>query len=353
MITMPSYVGKLVGLRVLAALGVLVGILQVLDLMDITADILDRGLGMSGVVYYASLRMPRLILQAAPLAVLAGSLFAFTQLARESAVIAMRAAGMSAYRIAAMAAPAIVAMMVLELILGIWVAPHTDEVTNEWWRASTPPAKVKVVGPQTFRLGPDIVVATPGDEAGERLKNVSIYRRDANGRLVQSTHAPTAAYTPNGWRLDSPTFETPGVIDVARSAAATMIWTTRLRPHDVQALFSNNQVLTHASASRALKGGASIRGQSFYRTQLYRTWAVPFGAVVMLLLAAPAALANFRAGGAGMLAICLGTGLLFLVCDGMFTAIGESGLAPAFIAAWSAPLIFGAVGLTALVYLEG
>ena len=54
-----------------------------------------EALGPGGVAYYAMLRMPRLIEQAAPLAVLAGSLFAFAKLAGESAVTAMRSTGIA------------------------------------------------------------------------------------------------------------------------------------------------------------------------------------------------------------------------------------------------------------------
>jgi lipopolysaccharide export system permease protein len=49
----------------------------------------------------------------------------------------------------------------------------------------------------------------------------------------------------------------------------------------------------------------------------------------------------------------LALGLAFLVVDGMATALGESGSASALLAAWAAPAMFGALGLAALVYLEG
>ena len=39
--------------------------------------------------------------------------------------------------------------------------------------------------------------------------------------------------------------------------------------------------------------------------------------------------------------------------DGAFTALGENGAAPAALAAWAAPAMFAALGLTALLYLEG
>ena len=49
----------------------------------------------------------------------------------------------------------------------------------------------------------------------------------------------------------------------------------------------------------------------------------------------------------------IGPGLLVLVVDGLLTAVGESGAAPAVLAAWAAPAIFAAGGITALLYLEG
>jgi lipopolysaccharide export system permease protein len=73
----------------------------------------------------------------------------------------------------------------------------------------------------------------------------------------------------------------------------------------------------------------------------------------MLLMAAPVALANFRSGGASLLTGCLGAGLLFLVVDGVLTAVGESGVAPPLLAAWAAPIIFAAAGATVLLNMEG
>lgn len=351
--TLPLYVSRLVGIRILAALAVLMGIMQILDLLEVTTDIIERHMGMGGIAYYALLRTPRLFQQAAPLAVLAGCLFAFSQLAQQSAVAAMRAAGMSAYRLAMIATPVPILVVILQLLMGGWLAPQTDQVLNNWWRATTPVAEQKAPKPRAFRMGRDIVVATPADDAGRILNDVHIYRRDQVGRMIQSTSAERATFGPEGWTLHNPQFETPGEVDVERSSATQMLWTNRLLPADVQALGSNNQVITHASLERAAEGGGASRAKGYYRTQLQRAWAAPFATLIMMLIASPVALSSFRSGGAQMLTTCLGAGLLFLVVDGVFTAVGESGLAPAFIAAWAAPLIFGAGAITALLKLEG
>ena len=51
-----------------------------------------------------------------------------------------------------------------------------------------------------------------------------------------------------------------------------------------------------ATARRALENGGSDRPESFYATHLQAAFASPFVSLVMLLLSAPVALANFRSG---------------------------------------------------------
>ena len=351
--TLSLYLLKLISGRILTALLVLVGILQILDLLDVTTDILDRDLGASGVAYYALLRLPRLIEQAAPLATLAGSLFAFGKLAGDSAVTAMRSTGISAYRLTVMAIPAALAIALTQLTIGLVIAPQTDARLSEWWQASAPKDPKKAVEPVTFRVGDEIVVAVPRDPDGRSLEKVTIYRRDGSGRLVQRTNADAAVWENGQWRLVQPRFETVGPNAISESQAASQTWTDKLTPGDIRALAGGETTVTPAEASRALTGGLSVRPRTFYDTQLQRSWAAPVACIVMMLLAAPAALANFRGGGATLIVTCLAGGLLFLVFDGAFTALGENGAAPPILAAWAAPAIFAAAAITVLLYKEG
>ncbi|MBU1377134.1 MAG: LptF/LptG family permease [Alphaproteobacteria bacterium] len=351
--TLGAYLLKLMGSRILVALLVLVGILQILDLLDVTNDILDRNLGAGGVGYYALLRLPRLIEQAAPLAVLAGALFAFAKLAGDSAVTAMRSTGFSAYRLTLMAAPAAVALTLVQAAIGMQIAPRTDHILSDWWQASTPKDPSKVVDPVTFRVGDEIVVAVPRDPDGRSLEKVTIYRRDQAGRLIQRTSAQAAVYENQRWRLIEPRFETLGTASITEGQARTMDWSENLKPGDVRMLAAGETTVTQAEASRALAGGLSVRPRTFYDTQLQRAWAAPLSCLVMLLLSAPAALANFRGGGATLIIQCMTAGLLFLVFDGAFTALGENGAVPPILAAWAAPAMFSALGLSMLLHLEG
>lgn len=348
------YVLKTVATRILGAALILMSILQILDLLDVTSDILDRGLGMAGVAYYAFLRLPRLFEQIAPIAVLAGGLFAFSQLARESAVVAMRASGVSGYRIVAMAMPAAIAVMLLDALCGQYLAPRADPALADWWKNTTPVAERKVAPPRTFRAGSDLVIGASASADGRQIANVTVFRRDNKGILIEKVEAAKAVYADHHWTLERPR-TTRFAGDLAQtSTAASTTWPAALRPRDVQSLFGDDSVPTAASAKRALQNGGSDRPESFYRTHFHAAFAGPFVALVMLLLSAPVALANFRSGqGAILLTSGLAAGLFFLVANGMLTALGESGAVSPFLAVWAAPAIFGALAVRAFLALEG
>jgi len=348
------YVLKTVATRILGAALILMSILQILDLLDVTTDILDRGLGVAGVAYYAALRLPRLFEQVAPIAVLAGGLFAFSQLARESAVVAMRASGISGYRIVGMAIPAVIVVMLVDALCGQVLAPRADPTLADWWRNTTPVAERKVPAPRTFRAGADLVIGASASADGRQINDIVVFRRDAKGILIEKVEAPKARYHDGAWTLDQPkTTRFSGDLAQTSTAAATT-WPTALKPQDVQGLFGEDAMPTAASARRALENGGSDRPESFYATHLQAAFASPFVSLVMLLLSAPVALANFRSGqGAVLLTVGLAAGLLFLVANGMLTALGESGALSPLLAVWAAPAIFGALAVRTFLALEG
>jgi lipopolysaccharide export system permease protein len=51
--------------------------------------------------------------------------------------------------------------------------------------------------------------------------------------------------------------------------------------------------------------------------------------------------------------IGLGCGRLYLVSDGVLTAMGQTGVLPPLIAAWGAPVAFAAGAVSLLLYAEG
>jgi lipopolysaccharide export system permease protein len=95
------------------------------------------------------------------------------------------------------------------------------------------------------------------------------------------------------------------------------------------------------------------RSPSQFKTRLYRTIAEALAPIIMLLLALPTALGNTRSNRTAPIIFGLGCGLLYLVTDGLLTAMGSTGVLPAALAAWGAPIGFAAGAVSLLLYAEG
>ncbi len=351
--TLAVWFGRTLGVRIAAAVLALAAVLQLTDLFEMAPRLLDEGRGAGGLGVYALLRAPDLLVQAAPVGVLAGALFGFGRLARDHAVTTLRAAGVSAYRLVVLALPVAAVAAGAVFILSDAVAPRTEAALAAWLDRGAAPATEPVR--RSFRLGDDVVTASPGDTAGRRLVSVELYGRGPDGGLVRRVNAREAVRGADGrWRLRDAAWENYGPPQVSAGHAAELAWTDRLDSADVRALWRTDAPTPPDAARRALNGGAAPLPLSSYRTQLDRLWAAPAGVLVMLLIAAPVALGQSRDGGVVRMSLAgLAAGLGFLVADGVLSALGSAGILPAVLAAWSAAVLFAAGSAVALLNLEG
>jgi lipopolysaccharide export system permease protein len=107
-------------------------------------------------------------------------------------------------------------------------------------------------------------------------------------------------------------------------------------------------------ASQVLAGRQSgTKTDSYYRTRIARAFADPWMALVMLLLATPVALALTRGGEGGAQTLgALAAGLVFLLVNGLLSALGEAGTLAPRLAAWIAPVLFALLGAVFVVRLD-
>jgi len=78
--------------------------------------------------------------------------------------------------------------------------------------------------------------------------------------------------------------------------------------------------------------------------QLNRKLAYPLITLVMAILAVPFALSMGKRGGLAGIATAIGLAITYWVVDGLFGAMGNVNTLPAFLAAWSPDLLFGIAG---------
>jgi lipopolysaccharide export LptBFGC system permease protein LptF len=77
---------------------------------------------------------------------------------------------------------------------------------------------------------------------------------------------------------------------------------------------------------------------------LQRKYTTPFGALVMALIGMPLALSFGRKGAVIALCVAVGVSVAYLGVGGGFQQLGNYGLLPPAVAAWSPPIIFAAAG---------
>ena len=352
-LSLSTYLTRIMAVRTAAAALALMGLLQLIDLLERTSDILARG-GVVEILRYMALRLPFLFQEVAPFAVLAGALFTFSQLARNSELVVMRISGLSLFQIFRRTLPVALAVAAVDLVVTDQITPRAEQALATWWAASAPGPATKNAAPRWFRIDGDVVMVKSATPDGRVLHGVSVYERDAHEALVRRMTAQTAAWDGRSWRLRDGEITDLHQSSVDVMTASSVDWSTTLRPSDAARLFAGSYEITSGAAYRSLFGKGPVdKSPSQFRTRLYRTVAEAMAPIIMLLLALPTALGHSRSNRTVPVIFGLGCGLLYLVADGLLTAMGQTGVLPPLAAAWGAPVAFAAGAVSILLYAEG
>ena len=187
--------GQIIGL-----LAALTGLMQLLELLEVTSDVLSRGLGVGGVLHYAVLRLPGEMAIALPLAALLGGMSAFYAMARTREITALRCAGVGLWRILLYLAPVPVILALLQLGLSQVLVPVAERSLKAWWD-STVPLEERPAEPRWVRTSNGVLLFDRNSADGRALLDVRIYQRGSDGLLTQRTKAQRADWTGSGWQL--------------------------------------------------------------------------------------------------------------------------------------------------------
>jgi lipopolysaccharide export system permease protein len=350
--------GRLFLVRSFAVLALLVLVLQTLDLLGESGNILAyKGNGQAQLWHYVALRAPQIIARFLPFAVLLGTLITLATLNQNSEIISMKAAGLSAHQILA---PLIVVAIGIAAISFVFndriVAPATASL-DAWTNVDYGPLPLDS-GAMTnawVRDGNNLINAAiiTGHGSDTRLRNVVIFNRNENA-LNNIIQAPRAHFDRNGggWML-----ENAQRFDVAQGTGKSIgntVFGKGIRPDqftlakvDADGLSFNQLRLAINDLSDAGRPTASLRGG------LWHKLSGPLSAVLMPLLGSVAAFGLARSGRLFIRAVIgMGLGFTYFVADNFSLAMGNLGAYPPFMAAWAPFFLFLLVGETVLIRTE-
>lgn len=349
-----SYLVWEVGKWTLLALGTIALLLQMIDVVEQGDVFVKRGMGLGDVLRYAALRLPAIVQQSVPMAALAGAMAAFALFASRHEVTALRALGLSQWRVLAMAVPAALALLAATFALAEWATPASQARLAAWWQATDPATEGTPERTRWFRLDRDIVRVAAASVDGTRLSDVQIFSRDEQGRIDRRVAAAEAVYAGNGWTLSGVEVSRFSSDAIERTRQARSRWDASLLPADVSAFFSAAPAMSAEAARRSLALAAPVsQPEAVFATRIQRSVAEPLAPLVMLLFALPLAFVPPRTGRSWPALLYAGVGgLAYLVADGVLTVAAQVGYVPSVLGAWAAPVLAALIGLNVLLFSE-
>ncbi len=355
--TLTTYLAKQFVVRIVGVLLMLVLVLQMLDLLSESGDILAYpGNGEAQLWTYVTLRMPQLVARFLPYSVLLATILTLATLNQNSEVIAMKAAGLSAHQVLAPLLITAVAVAGISFAFNERVVTRAS-ATLKAWQASDwgpIPAEPGVRSNVYLRDEGNILLAqnVSGRGAGLRMDNVTWYKRDAQMMVVEEVHAQRAVFANPGWRLEqavrfdvaSTSMTKLPALTVAPGLAPGQIALTNIDP-------DGQDIVTLSHTIGALR--AAGRHTSELEGKWWHKLSGPLSAVLMPLLGAIAAFGLARSGQLLVRAVIgMALGFAYFVIDNAALAIGNFGGYPPLIAAWAPFLLFALIGETVLIRTE-
>jgi lipopolysaccharide export system permease protein len=317
--------------------------------------------GFSTAFTLALLESPGISLSLLPFSFLFGVLGAYVRLNRSGELIAIRAAGISAWRFIL---PTAVAAMVIGVLAVTLLNPVASVLTDRYEKMRAV-LNVSVglaeAGDTWLRQGDErtqVVIRARGRQSDHGtlvLKGVSLFmstqRPDHSVQFARRIEADQARLEPGHWLLTGAWEATPGAEALRYD---TLSIPTTLQSATALQRFAPPRTVAFwrlwSAIARTEQAGFSATA---YRLELQELLATPLIYAAMSVLAAAFSLRLVRLGGlAGLAGAGVALGFVLFFFNQFCAALGQAGALPAIVAAWSPPILALLSGFTLLCYTE-
>ena len=323
----------------------------VFTFFELLGDIVKNRVGLLTLGDYLLNLSPSIIYLMTPLSVLLAVLVTFGLMQRSNEITAMKATGISIYRVA------FPVFVIAALVAGSLFVFDQLYIPKANKRQETLRNEIKGKPPQTY-LRPDrkwifgsnstIYYYELYDPDQNRFGGISIFKFDPKTfALSERMYAQHAHWDDdlrkwefeNGWirKFNGSAIEEYKPFEITTSLIAAEA------PSYFKKEVRQSQEMDYEELRRYIH---DLQQSGFdvvkFRVQLYKKLAYPIITLVMAILAIPFSVSRQRRGGAlAGVATAIGIAILYWVSAGLFEAMGNANQLPALLAAWAPNLIFG------------
>lgn len=334
------------------ALGAFVGIYLLVDFFEKVDDFIEHQARFVHYLAYFSCKVPLIVTQVIPLAILMGVFMTVGGLSRSNELTAMRSGGISLWRVTAPLLAVSLLAALATLAVNETLVPLCAKKVNYVLQTEVkgkPPLALKR-DRLWLREGDAIInirLATPEQQA---LRGVSAFQVDDDFRLVARSDAGLARYGDDGWTMQKPVVrrfdhKTGALRALERPQRENL--TLAKTPDDFRVTKNENEELGYQELRRL---AAQLQAEGYdatrHRVDMQARLAAPFACVIMAFLGIPFALKKGRSSNLAVgVTISVAIGIAFHILQAVLLAFGYSAVLPPTVAAWSSNLLFGLLGI--------
>lgn len=353
------YIGRQFVVWFLMLLGVLLGLILLLDTAELLRRATHRASVTLPVVFQMALfKLPGIGQQVLPFAVLFSAMFTFWKMTRSQELVVARAIGVSVWRftrpvLLAAIGIGVITVTVVNPIGSVLVARY-EKLEDKHFRNRGSTLNVSGSGlwlRQNAEDGQYLIHAETVVAARSELLNVTVFVFKEEGEYTGRIDAPKAWLEPGRWRLRDGWYNRP---DKASVQYAVFDIPTDFTLNRIEDHFAPPKTVSFWKLPRFIEtleatGFSAIRHRLHFQSLL----AQPLLFCAMVLFAATFSLRLPRRGGI-LIMVSAGvfTGFMLFVVTDVVLTIGVTGAIPVFMAAWMPTGISLLLGTSLLLHLE-
>jgi lipopolysaccharide export system permease protein len=329
-----------------------VGIYLLIDFFEKINDFVDHQASAQIYLRYFASNVPLILTQIMPLAVLTSTVLTLGGLGRTNETTAMRASGVSFWKI-------VQPLIVMALLCSLLTACLSEYINPLCAKQLHTILEIELKGKKEgalvsyeiwYRDTNRIINITAADPSKQQLRGVKIFTLDQQQHIIKRIDADICSFKDDHWIAQVATLRTfsPENGDLLKTEAKELLaMTLNKQPSDFASSEDPNAELNF---SRLMDLVDKLESEGYttthQRVDMHNRLATPFSCLIMGFLGVPFALQRGRGSSIALgIGLSVAVGVVYFIVQSLFTSFGYAGALPPIVAAWTANLIFLLLGI--------
>ena len=333
-----------------------VGIYLLIDFFEKVDDFISHQAGSGDYLSYIVNSVPQILVQVLPLGVLTATVLTLGGLGRTNEITAMRACGVSLWKIIRPLMVLAFFCSLLILLLNELAAPHATRKLNELLEFKLKgKEEIQVISNELWYRSEDKIINIATVDLGDQtLNGLVIFTFDRNQKIVRRTDADQAVYRTGEWFAEKVTvreFDPANGALVKQTEKQQEPLDIGRAPEDFTSRSGVNAELNFLELATFVdKLESEGYNATRQRVDMHNRLATPFTCLIMGFLGVPFALQKGRNSNIALgIGLSLAVGVGYFIVQSLLTALGYSGALPPVVSAWAANLLFLGLGIWLLL----